>query len=266
VSVDQGIWDCHLHIFAESDDRVESLVGYTLDDYLHEVAVPLSISNVVFVQPSKLGADHSVLFDGLHRMAGRARAVAVLPEDDEKIDLDAWHALGVRGLRYAPRLGQGGRLEQLINAAPALSKLKWHVQVYADVDVLPGIVEKLINAGVPVVLDHFARLAPDVTLGRYAMGLVLETLKTGTGWIKFSAPYHFSDPARYFADLTEIAGELFHANPNRILWGTDWPHPNVREPVNELRLLQALDVWGFSDADKSKLLLENPVALYDPKK
>jgi D-galactarolactone isomerase len=263
VNRESGIWDCHLHAFPSPGSNVEGQPQqHTLQEYLRTVTVPLSITNLVLVQPSRLGADHSVLLDALRTMAGRARGIAVLPGEDNDQVLDEWNRLGVRGLRYAPRLKQGGDLERLLEAAPTLKRLNWHVQVYSDIDALPDILEKLAGVGVPVVLDHFARLTPDLPRGHPTATAVMEMLRTGAGWIKLSAPYHFSGAGGCFNDLTEIARSLFEANPDRTLWGTDWPHPNVKEVVDERMLLRALDIWGFTQEERDRILCRNPVALY----
>ncbi|WP_414447002.1 amidohydrolase family protein [Burkholderia sp. 22PA0099] len=262
MSGDDEIWDCHLHAFPASVANEGGVSGHALRDYLSTVAKPLEINRLVLVQPSRLATDHSVLFDALNAMEGRARGVAVLPQDGKEFDPAEWHDRGVRGLRYAPRLKQGGELEQLIELAPVLREFDWHIQVYADIEALPGIAKRLVRTGVPIVFDHFSRVDPGLSENHPSLRVVFDLLESGVAWIKFSAPYHFSEMDDGYRNMRGVARSFFDKNPEMILWGTDWPHPNVSAAVDERSLLRALDVWGFNRIEKNKILTENPSRLY----
>jgi predicted TIM-barrel fold metal-dependent hydrolase len=251
-------WDCHAHIGIPPADPTAGGMG--LGDYIDAVAKPLNIKRTVLVQPSGLRGDHTALFAALRELGDAARGVAELTGDREQ--LVAYCMAGVRGIRFAPRLRQGGSLECILEKASVLRDLNLHVQVYADLEELPTIVYALHRAGLSIVLDHFARLPLWPMIGSEAVSVVQRLLDQGACWIKFSGAYHLSGQAPPFEDLADLATTLFRINPDRIVWGSDWPHPNS-PTVDEHVLFRTLESWGFGATAIHKIRRENPGRLYD---
>jgi D-galactarolactone isomerase len=251
-------WDCHAHVGVPPASPTAARTE--LADYIDAVAEPLGIKRTVLVQPSGLRGDHAPLFAGLRKLGDAGRGVAELPEDIGQ--LEKFAEAGIRGIRFAPRLNQGGSLERVLRNAPALKAFNLHVQVYANIDELPAIANALNRAGLMIVFDHFGRLPLGPTFGGDAVSVVRQFLDQGACWVKLSGPYHLSAQTPSFDDLTDLATTLFRTNPDHIVWGSDWPHPNSPIALDEHVLFRTLENWGFCEAAIHKIRRENPARLY----
>lgn len=272
------VWDCHVHVF--EPDRFPLAPGrrYTPGPATTEQLVALhdelGVARAVLVQPSPYGTDNSCLLHALRKLAGRGRGVVVLSGDEGDEVLAEWNRAGVRGVRlnlathHDRDPAQAAR--SLRATAERIAPLGWHVQVYAELAVLAALGTELAAAATPVVIDHFgmARRAETDEFARL-VGL----LETGNVYVKASAPYRVSDQPDH-ADVAPVARALLAANPDRVLWGTDWPHTDGRartadnrydiEPfraVDDRRALSRLREWAGDHAQR--VLADNPAALYD---
>jgi predicted TIM-barrel fold metal-dependent hydrolase len=283
-----GIWDCHVHVGIDgtgtgtgtgastsasvgTGPRAGTGVGIgaeadadlnperSLERYLGSVAQMLGVEHIVLVQPSALENDHRALLGALDLMAGKARGIVLLGEVLR--DPEGARRRGVRGVRFAPRLRQGGALEEFMGARSILRDTGMHVQVYADGDQLPEILGALDRAGLHVVLDHFARLAPGAEPTQ-AFQCVHRMLSTGRCHVKLSGAYHVAAVPAEIDRLGSVARALFDANPDALLWGSDWPHPRARWPIDSCELLSSLARWGFDAREQQRILIDNPGRLY----
>lgn len=261
--------DCHSHIFLRNEKMIAARrytphYDATLSDYLRMLD-SMGSTNGVLIQPSFLGTDNSYLLEGLNRHPQRLRGVVVL---DPRIGLSALQALyrqHVMGIRLNLI---GRRIPDLRGAIwkrhlRHLADHGWHVQVHDLAKRLPLIVPHLLNSGVRVVVDHFGR--PDASLGtrdpgfRYLLGL-------GKGqrvFVKLSAAYRLAPGVRGEAIALEAAGELLRTfGPQRLVWGTDWPHTQFEAVVNTLATRKALNAWVPDESQRNLILSSTPRDLY----
>ncbi len=281
-----GVCDCHVHVFAPDRFPYAAERNYTpgpasVED-LRAFLSSLGVERAVLVQPSVYGADNACLLDALEQLGPRiARGIAVIdPERATDAELDRLHRAGVRGVRVnleSRREESGSAAAEAIRAAAArVAPRGWALQVYADMRVLGAAAEQLAGAGVPVILDHFAGAKADRGPDQPGMAEVIGLLRTGKAYVKLSAPYRASGGGPPYADLAPIARAFFAANPERLLWASDWPHTGgarSRDPgrldavepfqaVDDRRALEAIAGWAPDEGARRALLVGNPARLY----
>lgn len=261
--VPAGAVDCHHHVYDAAapvvpGGRAHGDAG--LADY-HRLLARLGVVRHVLVQPSSYGFDNSVQLAAL-REAGpaRARMMAVVPPDAPAAELRALAAEGVVGARA--NLVQGIPLGpgDVAPLARRLAELGWHLQVFATARMIAELGPVLREAPCEVVFDHFAGLPVTGWERDPAWGVVVGLVEAGRGWVKLSSPYSLAqdDP---FA-VRDLARALVRAAPERIVWGTNWPHPNATRMPDDAALLDALAVWAPEEAVRRAILVENPARLY----
>ncbi|HEU0219068.1 MAG TPA: ROK family protein [Stellaceae bacterium] len=280
-----GACDCHVHVFgsAEAFPFVTSR-GYTpppagADDLL-KLQSALGLSRVVIVQPSVYGTDNSCTLDGMRRLGPeRARGVAVIDDHTTDAALKEMHEAGIRGVRV--NLETGGVSDPAIsrrNLADAIKRvapLGWHVQVYTRLSVVEAVHDDVMKSGVPVVFDHFGGAQAADGIDQPGFAVLLDLVRSGKAYVKVSGHYRSSTKAPAFDDVAPLARALIAANPDRIVWGTDWPHPHHADPGTELsELTPSFDIddglalaqlprWAPTAATRRKILVDNPARLYD---
>ena len=276
--------DCHVHVFGPADrfpfsaDRVYTPGPASVDDLLSlQHALPLQ--RVVIVQPSPYGTDNSCLLDALGRLGERARGVAVVDGATPDAALRRMHAAGVRGVRVnLETRGQrdpAAAGELLDCAASRAGLLNWHVQVYASLSVLASLHDMILRLPVPIVVDHFGTAPASAGIAAPGFAALLSLLRRGKIYVKLSAPYRISERADY-RDAASIARALMAAHPDRVVWGTDWPHPGVGRPgvrrdprriepfrpEDDGRALDRLRTWAADAELLRKILVDTPARLY----
>lgn len=265
---DQGGWDCHAHLFGPYEryplaaERSYTPPEAPASAYLAMLA-SLGLSHGVLVHPSAYGDDHSLLFDALAAHAN-LRGVAVVREPV----FAGWRERGVRAARFSHRSGAGtnfagsASFDDLLGLAPQLADAGLHAELWTDGQALPGIADRLRALPVPVVIDHMGGF--DVAKGVDEPGFraLLSLVESGKVWVKLCV-------YRNLLGTPDVdAGEPFHrallaANPERMLWGSDWPHLRV-SPVPDTASLMALFTrWTASETLRRQVLSTNPAALYE---
>jgi predicted TIM-barrel fold metal-dependent hydrolase len=271
-----GAVDCHAHIFGPvarypfSPKRLFTPPDVTLTQY-RALLSTLGIENAVLVTPSVYGMDNERQLDTLNDMQGRWRGVAVVPTDVPDVELERLHAGGFRGVRVNLFAKSGLMLDDLEAIAARIAGLKWHVQLHADARKLEEIAPRLKRLPVNVVFDHMGHVPAAAGVGNAGFQAMLALMKEGKFWAKLSAPYRLSEqPYHPYADVTPFAQALIAAAPERLVWGSDWPHPAVpgHMPANFVMpndgdLLDILALWTQDEAQQKKILVENPRLLYD---
>jgi predicted TIM-barrel fold metal-dependent hydrolase len=276
--------DCHSHIFGDPlafpffAGRV-----YTPPPALPEEMAAfhraLRVRRVVIVTPSVYGTDNSATLHGMRARGRDARGVAVIDDRTSESDLDAMAAAGFCGLRL--NLATDGHNDPALArrrfeaTLPRASARRWHVQIFSNLAVITGIKELVLASPVPVVLDHFG--GAQAALGPTQPGFadLLELVRSGQAYVKISGAYRASKMAPDYPDAAPLARALIAANPQRVVWGTDWPHTNSTTPpgckvtditpllaIDDGRLMNQLPIWASDAATRKAILVDNPARLY----
>ena len=283
-AVPAGACDCHTHIFGDparfplSPGRVYT-PETALTDEMSALHRALHIERVVIVTPSVYGTDNSATLFGIRARGATARGIAVINDQTSESDLDAMHRGGIRGIRInLATVGQSdpalGR--RLFQASVARVKSRnWHIQMYAGLGVIAGIKDLVAASTVPVVFDHFGGAEANLGLQQPGFADLIELVRSGHAYVKISGAYRASTQAPDYPDCVPLARALIAANPERIVWGSDWPHPNSTTPaghkptevtplfqIDDGRLLNQLPVWAPDTSVRKKILVDNPARLY----
>jgi predicted TIM-barrel fold metal-dependent hydrolase len=282
--VPAGACDCHTHIHGDP----EIFPFFSGRVYTPEMALPeemaalhqvLHMQRVVIVTPSVYGTDNSATLYGMKARGADARGVAVIDDKTPDSELDTMGQAGVRGIRL--NLATGGISDPAVGrqrfqtAAERMKSRNWHVQMNTNLLMISAIKDLVADSPVPVVFDHFggakAELGPQQPGFAELVGLV----QSGKAYVKISGAYRASKLAPDYADVVPLAQALIATNPDRVVWGTDWPHPNAVTPperkptdvtpllqIDDGRLLNQLPVWAPDPAIRQKILVDNPARLY----
>jgi predicted TIM-barrel fold metal-dependent hydrolase len=230
------------------------------------------------VQASAYGTDNRCMLDAMRTRGALCRGVAVIDDATTEAELDEMHALGVRGVRVnAATFGVtdiAATAEQLNRTIARVARLGWHVQIFAKLGMLVALRDTLAAAAVPIVIDHMGLPRADLGLDQPGFTTVLELLGLGHVWVKVSGTYRVSISATDFTDATPYARALVAANPQRCVWGTDWPHTGEHKQSFESgpptiayrRLDDGVLLDLLADATDAatfrRVLVDNPVELY----
>ena len=280
--VPAGATDCHTHIHADP----EKFPFYSGRVYTPEPASPeemsalhkaLHIERVVIVTPSVYGPDNSATLFGMKARGATARGVAVIDDKTSEADIDAMQAAGFRGIRL--NLATGGVNDPNVGRArfaAAVERMKargWHVQLYTTLPMISAIKDLVQASPVPAVFDHFGGAVAASGVDQPGFADLLELVKSGKAYVKISGAYRASKLAPDYPDAAPLAQALIAANAERIIWGSDWPHPDSssgRKPtevsplyqIDDGRLLNQLPVWAPDAATRKTILVDNPARLY----
>lgn len=269
LEVPPGSVDTHTHVFvgsyAMSPNRGYTPPDSTLDDMLAMHSM-LGIERVVLTQPSVYGTDNSAILDAVAQIPDRARAVVAIDAsatDDHLADL---HSRGARGIRL--NLDNVGgmpvELDEVPDLAARVAELGWHVEFLFAGEDLPDLLPLLRSLPAPISIGHFGYMpAPDgvdAAPFRALLGLVEE----GNTWVKLSAPNRLGlGDLPPWPEVVPMARALIETNPDTMLWGTDWPHPNKYEvQPNDADLLEQLESWAPDPEMRRRILVDNPERLY----
>jgi predicted TIM-barrel fold metal-dependent hydrolase len=276
--------DCHTHIHGDPE-KFPFFAGRV---YTPEPASPeemsalhkaLHIERVVIVTPSVYGSDNSATRFGMMARGATARGVAVIDDKTSEADLDAMNKAGFRGIRL--NLATGGVSDPNVGRARFLAGVErvkargWHIQVYTGLPMVSALKDSLAASPVPIVFDHFGGAQAELGVEQPGFADLLELVKSGKAYVKISGAYRASKLAPDYPDAAPLARALIAANPERIVWGSDWPHPNSvtppgRQPteltpllqIDDGRLLNQLPVWAPDAAIRKTILVDNPARLY----
>lgn len=268
--------DTHAHVFGPASvfpyaaDRSYTPPDAPLAKYLAMLGA-VGFDRGVLVQGSAHGRDNSAMLDALARQPKRLRGVAVADADIAPDVLREWHRLGIRGLRFNHffRDGQlhyrgGIPLTAAQTLAPVMAELGWHLQLWIDVKDLPDTIPILKSTGLPVVIDHMGRT--DARAGTATAGFqsLLRVIGEGWCWAKLSGAHRLSQQAPDYPDARPFHEALVRANPERLVWGGDWPHPRIEGEMPDVgRLFQLFQAWTPDQATQQRILVDNPANLYD---
>lgn len=223
----------------------------------------LGVERAVIVHSAVYGADNSVTADAIATAPDRLRGVAVLNEDVSEAELERLTANGFRGFRVNLVSGRGVQLAAARKLADKTRAFGWHVEFLMDVNSMIDLDRTLGLFPIDVVVDHMGR--PNTAAGRSAPGFqaLLRLLRNGKGWSKISAPYRTSRQPAPYRDMRPFAETLVAAAPDRLVWGSDWPHVMIDGDMpNDGGLLDGFGDWISDEKARYRILVENPARLY----
>ena len=269
----EGTIDCHAHIFGPVDTYPMSPArGYTPPEALLETFLDLhrtlgGIGRAVLTQPSVYGTDNRCMMDAVAEMDGKFRAVVAVDADVSDQELEALHEQGARGARVNI-VDKGGNPFDGMGAVgrfcERIKDLGWHLEVLIHVHEFENLRETFNALPVPVSVGHLGYMKTDNGLDHPGFREFLDLLRDGNVWVKLSGSYRITTSATTpYDDVTPFARAIIQANEDRVIWGTDWPHPFVKGNMpNDGALLDHLLDWAPDGDVRKKILVDNAETLF----
>lgn len=266
-----GSWDTHFHIFGPKDrfpfapnapiDPADATKEQMLALHRH-----LGIERGVIVHTALHGMDLRATEDALAATKGQYLGIALLPPDISKAELKRLDAIGFRGVRYhfMKHLQQAASVEQILELAPRLAALGWHLQIHMESTLLGDIGPRLSQAAVPIVIDHIGRIDAGLGLEQAPFAALMRLMESDNVWVKVSGCDRITRQGPPYADAVPFARHLTTTYPDRVVWGTDWPHPHHKGPIpDDGELVDIIAEIAPTEDLLCKLMVENPRRLYD---
>jgi 2-pyrone-4,6-dicarboxylate lactonase len=266
--------DCHAHICGPQSlypyipERIYSPPDALLPDYGHLLRT-LGCERAVLVQPSFYGTDNSAMLAALKAAGPAFRGVSVIADTATDRELEVLHAAGIRGARLNIvdiREGKGQLpMERIARLADRIKPLGWHIEFLMHVDEFPDLDRMLAKLPVDVVFAHLGYVDAKKGIAAPGFQALLRLLRAGRAFVKLTGPYRISSHTLPHADIQAFAHALLGAAPERIVWGTDWPHVATRWTIpmpNDGSLADLLLDWIPDVALRHRVLAANPAALY----
>ncbi len=266
-----GACDAHCHVFGPAHrfpfapDRT-----YTPPDSGFEELIALhdglGLGRAVLVQASCHGKDNSALIDALRRGKGRFAGVAMIDESTDDDQLAEMHGVGVRGIRFnfVRHLREPVGTTRVLALAERVASLGWHVELHLDAEQIPRHRGLFDGLETPFIIDHMGRMKASVGLDQEPFRFLREMLgREEKAWVKVSGAERLTGKGPPYDDVVPLARALIEAAPDRILWGTDWPHPNVPQMPDDGDLVDLLSDFAPEEGIRNRILVENPERLYD---
>ena len=264
--------DAHCHVFGPaaqfplSPTRTYTPPDSGIDDFL-QLQQTLGLSRAVFVQASCHGTDNSAMVDAIQRGQGRFAGVAMIDESFTDADLAHLDDNGVRGARFnfVAHLGGAPDLDVFWRLVHRVADFGWHVVLHFDAKDLPRYSDLLAAMPVPYVIDHMARVQAADGIDQRPFQELLGLMHNNERcWVKISCAERLTNgKVAPFDDVVPFAQALVAVAPERILWGTDWPHPNMAVMPDEGHLLDLLADYVPDESTRNQILVANPKVLYD---
>lgn len=270
-----GACDTHAHIcgpadrFPYADERIYTPPDSTLADYL-QLLQTLGVDRAVLVQPSVYGTDNRAVLDALSRHRQGLRGVAVVKPDISTNEVRALNDAGIRGVRFNLVDHTGERNVVPVDVIPPLAKViapfGWHIEFLVNLDEAPKFADGIEGLPVDVVVGHlgYPKSGAGPWSSAASLDAFLRLFERGRCWVKLTGPYRISTaPDLPYVDVTSLARRLAGVNPERLIWGTDWPHVMCKKPMpNDGDLADLVSDWLPDAALRERVLVTNPAALY----
>ena len=265
-----GACDAHVHVFGPrarfpfADGR-----NYTPSDATKEMLFALhaglGIEHCVIVQPNCHGFDNAVTEDAIAATGKAYKGVALVPTTVDDGELKRLDAAGLCGARfhYMQHLAKGAPIEDAIALGKRLADIGWHLQIHMEASLIADLTPALVRSPVPVVIDHMGRLDAALGLEQPAFHALLKLMANKNIWVKVSGADRASRLGPPYADAVPFARKLVAEFGDRVVWGTDWPHPNHAPPtVDDGLLVDIIAEIAPSAAARQALLVDNPQRFY----
>ena len=276
--------DSHVHVFGDatrfpfSPDRPYTPPLAPVNE-LRRLLRRHHMDRVVIVSPSVYGTNNDCTLDAIRQLGPGARGVALLGEQTTDSELDRLGQGGICGIRLNfetlgvtdPKVA----IDRFERASRVAAQRGWHVQVNTRLSIITALADHVRRAPATVVFDHFAQAEAALGVEQPGFAALVQLLASGSAYVKVSAAYRISKRPPDYPDVAPLARALIAANPDRVLWGSDWPHPDAARlpgrtpidlrpplPVDDGRVLNQLAVWAPDPAIRHAILVENPSRLY----
>ncbi|MDO5631608.1 MAG: amidohydrolase family protein [Paracoccus sp. (in: a-proteobacteria)] len=262
--------DSHLHIFDTRFPASPHWTGQPVEDATLEayraVQKRIGTTRAVIVNPSTYGVDNRCTLEASARLGQDGRAVVVVEPDISEAELEEMAAQGATGVRVnfvTPQSWGETTVDRLRETAARVAPLGWHVQIYARAEQIVAMQDALSDLPVPLVIDHLGRLPPAAGPSDPAFAVIRRLLDRGRTWVKLSGAYLNTEigPPDY-PDATAMARAYAEAAPERVVWGSDWPHRGQSQLPDDAALFDLLETWAPDEAVQHRILVENPAELY----
>lgn len=264
-----GATDCHMHIFGPASQFPYAAVrDYTPTDCLmplyKEMCATVGIERTVVVHPSVYGYDNRCSEQAVRDLGPNGRGVAVLPPDVDKAEIRRLDGIGFRGVRFNMVSSGGTPREALESMAAKIADFGWHIQVFTKSASIAEMEQRYAKLPVEVVFDHIGGADASQDLQQPGFQALLRLLEAGRAWVKVSGAYRVDFDGAPWPKAAPFAKRLIEAAPDRVVWGTDWPHPHLggRPMPNDGDLMDALASWTADPEVRRKILVDNPARLY----
>jgi predicted TIM-barrel fold metal-dependent hydrolase len=262
--------DSHCHIFGPAD-RYPYAPGrsYTPPDAPLEMfaalQAKLGIDRAVIVNASCHGDDNRPVTDAIAQSGGRYRGIANVSESTTDRELQDLHEAGIDGCRFAflKRLGTGADMAGFHRIVERIAPMGWHVDIYLDPGTVAAFAPMLTKLPISYVIDHMGTLDASHGMDQPNFTALLDLLRSDEKcWVKVTGLERASASGAPFDDAVLFAARLVETAPDRVLWGTDWPHPNLKRMPNDADLVDAVPRYAANAALRQKLLVDNPSRLF----
>ena len=260
--------DCHMHIYDSRFPQIPSrapVANAAVADY-RLLQKRNGTTRVVVVQPRNHSTHNQVTLDAIAQLGGNARGIAVVNTAITNAELKQLDAGGIRGIRFS--LGDPATavvsLDMVEPLAKRIAPLGWHVQLHWPGDMIAENAALLRRLSCSIVIDHMGRFPPEIGTAHPAYKLILELIDKGRTWVKIGGAYLNTriGPPDY-PDATRIAQAFVAAAPERLVWGSDWPHPSEKKYTpDDALLFDLLARWAPDEATRTRILVDNPKELY----
>lgn len=270
IRLPQGACDAHCHVFGPAARfPFASERTYTPVDapwpVLQALHRKLGLERTVLVQASCHGRDNSAMLDAIAHSGGTCRGVAMVGREVSDAELRRLHDGGVRAIRFnfVTHLGQDADLETVRELAQRIAPLGWHAVVHFDADRLDALAPVLRDLPLRMVIDHMGRLDASRGVDQPGFELLTALMRDDRFWVKVCGAERITRQGPPYDDAVPIAHALVAAFPDRVLWGTDWPHPNIRKDMpDDGKLVDLLARIAPGPDLLGQLLVDNPTRLY----
>jgi 2-pyrone-4,6-dicarboxylate lactonase len=265
-----GACDAHCHIFGPGDtypyapDRSYTPPDAPLEAF-KALQKTLGLERAVLVNASCHGTDNTVILDAIAQSGGKYRGVANVDESITDAELERLHAGGIRGIRFnfVQHLGGTPDLDEFDRLVHRVVPLGWHVVLHFDAKDLLEFDSLLRRLPVPFIIDHMGRVPTKDGLEQEPFRILLNALRLDNAWVKICGAERISSAGPPFTDAVPFAQAILKVAPERTLWGTDWPHPNIKKHMpNDGDLVDLIPLFMPDEALQRMVLVDNPQRLY----
>jgi len=264
-----GACDAHCHIYGPASKfpyvpGTPYLPPDASFEQMRALHSHLGLERAVIVQAAPHGTDMRATLDAIARSGGAYRGVAVVKSDISDSELEALHQGGIRGIRFnfVAHLGGAPDIPSFERMVARVKPLGWHVVLHFDAQDVPGYADLIGRMPVPFVIDHMGRVQAEGGLDQEPFQTLLKLMQNPMAWVKLCGAERVSCAGKPFHDAIPFARTLIERFPDRVLWGTDWPHPNVKWMPNDGELVDLFARFTDDESLRHKVLVDNPTRLY----